>query len=243
MTTQDLFNLCDRLVRIYPKGMCKLQLDYPISGCGFFPVVSGSFHSECLSKTIKPRKLMFIGQDWGCEDNLSALVRNKDADIKSGTGKILLDLLNETEIPLEECFFTNALFGVREGTTNTDTSPGWKDPKFVSDCAEALKAQIAAVRPRGIVCLGLEAPVLLAGLVSECAPWKKAESFKEIDSNGHTVVSVTSLPGIDVAAILLHPSFRQPNLRHRSYRGLVKQEAELKILADVWSKVSSEPAS
>jgi uracil-DNA glycosylase len=186
---------------------------------------------------------MFVGQDWGCDGSLPDLVADKDADIKSGTGKNLHDLLNKAEIPLEECFFTNALFGVREGKENTGTSPGWKDPKFVGDCAEALKAQIAAVRPRGIICLGRDAPVLLAGLMSECAPWKKAESFKEIDSNGHTVVSVTSLPGIDVAAILLHPSFRWVNLRHRSYRGLVKQEAELKILADVWSKVSSEPAS
>ncbi|MDP3070830.1 MAG: hypothetical protein Q8N18_11105 [Opitutaceae bacterium] len=166
-----------------------------------------------------------------------------DADIKSGTGKILLDLLNEAKIPIEDCFFTNALFGVREGEKNTGASPGWKDSNFADGCAKAMNAQIAAVRPRGIVCLGRDAPALLARLMSECEPWKTAKSFKAIDAAHSAVVGVTSLPGINVAAILLHPSFRRANARHRSYAGLVKHEAELKILSDVWSQVSSKPAS
>ena len=242
MTAQDLFNQSDRLVSSYPIGTLKLPPGYPIAGCGFFPVVSGSFHSESLTTQVGQRKLLFVGQDWGCEDNLTALC-DKNADIKSGTGKILLNLLIEAKIPLDECFFTNALFGVRKGKTNTGASPGWNDPKFVGGCAEAMKDQIAAVRPRGIVCLGRDAPKLLARLLSECVLWKTAKSFKAIDAAGCAVVSVTSFPRIDVAAILLHPSFRRANARHRSYGGSVKLEAELKILANVWSQVSSEPPS
>ena len=163
--------------------------------------------------------------------------KDKDADIKTGTGKNLLDLLDEAKIPLEECFFTNALWGVRTGKTNTGASPGWKDPAFVGSCAAALKLEIEVVRPRGLVCLGRDAPGLLKDLVSECDPWTTKKSFKNIDQAGLGVIDVISLAGVDVAAILLHPSFRRVNLKHRSYGGVVKDQAELKILTDVWAKV------
>ena len=241
MTSQSLFNQCDRLVTNYPAGTYKLPLGYPFAGRGFFPVVSGSFHSGCLTTQILPRKLLFVGQDWGCEENLTALGSDVDADIKSGTGKILLDLLGKAGIPPKECFFTNALFGVRKGKTNTGSSPGWEKSTFVDECAKAMQAQIDAVRPRGIVCLGRDAPGLLVRLMSECAPWKSEKSFRAIDRARCAVMNVTSLPGISITAILLHPSFRRANARLRSYEGLVKHDAELKILTDVWSEVKREP--
>lgn len=241
MTIQELFNLCNGLVTHYPLGTCKLPVGYPVAGRGFFPVVSGSFHNDSLTTTLKPRKLMFVGQDWGCEDYLFPLTRDKDNDIKLGTGKILLELLTEAKIPLQECFFTNALFGVRSGATNTGVSPGWKHPKFVGQCAKALLAQIEALRPSGIVCLGLHAPKLLAHLMPECDAWKSAKSFRSIDNSNNAVLNIQSLTGIKVAAILLHPSFRQLNLKHRSYSSLVAHQAELKMLADVWSRVSNNP--
>ena len=215
-----------------------MSSEYPISGRGFFPVTSGSFHDGSPSAAIGRRKLIFVGQDWGCEGNLPPLGKDKDADIKTGTGKILLDLLDEAEIRLEECFFTNALWGIRTGNTNTGASPGWKDPAFVRSSAAALKVQIDVVRPRGLVCLGRDAPGLLKGLMAECDPWKTMRSFKAIDHAGLGVIDVNSFAGIDVAAILLHPSFRRVNLKHRCYGGLVEHEAELKILSDVWARVS-----
>jgi hypothetical protein len=240
MTIQDLFNYCCGLVTHYPKGTCKLELGYPIAGRGFFPAVSGSFHSASLTTQVKPRKMLFVGQDWGCEDNLVLLTSYEDSDIKSGTGKILLELLDEAKLPLQECFFTNALFGVRSGKTNTGLSPGWNHPKFVGQCAKALLAQIETLRPSGIVCLGLHAPKLLAHLMPECNAWKSAKSFSAIDNANNAVLRIQSLPGVKVAAILLHPSFRRSNLKHRSYRGLHAHQAELKMLADVWSQVSAQ---
>jgi hypothetical protein len=62
MTTQDLFNQCDRLVRNYPKGTCQLPLDYPISGRGFFPVVSGSFHTGTMSSMMAGERCRAVAQ-------------------------------------------------------------------------------------------------------------------------------------------------------------------------------------
>ncbi len=180
---------------------------------------------------------MFIGQDWGCETNLRALMKNPNADIQSGTGKILHDLLKEAEIPPEACFFTNALFGVRTGITNTGRSKGWKDNAFVSRCSDALKKQINTIRPKAIVCLGRDAPDLLAGLVTECDPWTKAETFKDIDRNDGALVNVSSIHGIIISAILLHPSFRRPNLKRRGFKGASGHQAELALLKVVWSRV------
>jgi hypothetical protein len=236
MTIQELFNLCNGLVTHYPIGTCKLPVGYPVAGRGFFPVVSGSFHSGSLTAPLKPRKLLFVGQDWGCKDNLVPLTRDKDNDVKSGTGKILLELLTEAKIPLQECFFTNALFGVRSGATNTGVSPGWKHPKFVGQCSKAMLAQIEALRPNGVICLGRDAPALLSQLMPECEAWNSAGSYRAIDEANCGVLNIQSYPGITVAAILLHPSFRRPNAKHRKYGGEIGHKAELKILADVWSR-------
>jgi hypothetical protein len=62
-----------------------------------------------------------------------------DTDIKSGTGLVLHQLIQKSEIPLKECFFTNALFGVRVGKTNIGRSPGWNSQDFLIRCADALR--------------------------------------------------------------------------------------------------------
>ena len=136
MIAEELYNECSKEAGNFPPGTRGLPPNYPVAGRGFFPVTSGSFHDGCLTTEIFGRKILFVGQDWGCEANLGALIKNRDADIASGTGRILLDLLNEAEIPLEACFFTNALFGVRTGRTNTGHSDGWKNAAFVQKVRE-----------------------------------------------------------------------------------------------------------
>ena len=104
-----------------------------------------------------------------------------------------------------------------------------------------MQQQIAAIRPKAIVCLGRNAPVLLVHLVKECDPWTKAKTFKEIDRNDAALVEVFSVPDITVAAILLDPSFRRLNKRHRSYRRECGHNAEIALLKTVWSRVQNRP--
>lgn len=243
-TAQQLFNQCAGQIESYPLGTCALADGYPKAVRGFFPVASGSFHNGCIDTPIATRKVMFVGQDWGSEANRKALEDDPNSDIESGTGLILLKLLTEEGIgiQLKDCFFTNALFGVRTETKNTGPSPGWKDTKFVNQCASALRIQIELIQPKAIVCLGRDAPWLLAKLYSECKVWQSPGGFVEIDQCGHSVLRLAARPGPSVAAILLHPSYRKPNEALRSFQGSTCHEAEVKILAAVWEHVIAPTA-
>jgi uracil-DNA glycosylase family 4 len=174
---------------------------------------------------------MMVGQDWGCTANLTPLACDSDADIKWGTGKILHELLKIAGVPLDDCFFTNALFGVRTGSTNTGSSPGWKDPGFVQRCTDALQLQIQVVRPHAVICLGREAPRLLAQIFPQCRSWIVVGSFKAIDNSGHALVALTPpVATVRKVAILVHPCYRHANVKRRSFGGHTGNAAEMLIL-------------
>ena len=246
MNIKELFKVCSKCIESYPKGMIELSPEeYPLEGKGFFPVVSGSFHSECLTEEIAPRKfkLMFVGQDWGCKTSLDGLKASTDIanyDISWGTGNNLKELLNDIPIPLEHCFFTNVIFGVREGESNTGKSPAWKDKDFLKKCENALRKQIEIIKPKGIICLGRNAPRMLKNVIPECEKWV-GKKFRIIDGengNGDSVLYPITHPTIKIAAILLHPSFRIQNLHHRKYKESEGEKVEIEILKYVWKIVS-----
>lgn len=234
MTPAQLFHACDHIVgpdSDYPPGTQRLAAAYPVAGQGFFPVVSGSFHCANLHAPIAPRRLMFVGQDWGCSSNLAALALDPAADIKSGTGRNLDDLLARASISKQDCFFTNALFGVRTSATNTGRSPAWGDTAFVDRCTEALLQQIRVVQPRTIVCLGRHAPRLLEKIIPACGDWRRAPSFAAIDQAGKGLIPLpVPILGVGTVALLVHPSFRHANVRHRRFETEQGEDAEILIL-------------
>ena len=232
MNVADLYAACTKLMGAhYPTGMVAVPAPSPRTGRGFFPVVSGSFFNATPRSEVR-RKLMFVGQDWGTVRNVAALAKNPHADVEKGTGKKLGALLAESGIAVEECFFTNALFGVRTGTTNTGRSPGWKDSGFVDRCTDALRLQISTIRPRAVVCLGRDAPDLLVRIFPECQVWRAAPTFAAIDSEGCGLLTVTPKPkdSVVAAAILVHPSYRHINARHRRFGETCGHSAEVRLL-------------
>ena len=115
MNVQQLYSQCAKLIGdSFPDGMRGMDQPAPIKGLGFFPVTSGSFHSSALDAPLN-RRVMFVGQDFGSEAYVIRCRKAPDVDIRSGTGLVLHQLIQESEIPLKECVFTNALFGVRVG--------------------------------------------------------------------------------------------------------------------------------
>ena len=239
MTASELFGWCAaRMGEGYPEGMLPFPGDAPRVGRGFFPGVSGSFHDP-LPAVILRRKVMFVGQDWGCEADIPPLDLDPDADVNHGTGLRLRRLIQEAGLRLEECFFTNALFGLRKGDRNTGPAPGWKDTAYVLRCKEALEIQIREIRPEVIICLGREAPALLAMLLPECDKWHTAGKFSAIDKAGNSLLRLGSRPlGIRMAAILVHPSYRHVNVKWRSYGPHQGHAAELEILKTVRDAVA-----
>jgi hypothetical protein len=63
----QLYSQCANLIGdSFPDGMRGIEPPVPIKGLGFFPVTSGSFHSSALDAPLN-RRVMFVGQDFGCE--------------------------------------------------------------------------------------------------------------------------------------------------------------------------------
>jgi len=238
VNVQQLYSQCAKLIGdSFPDGMRGIDPPVPIKGLGFFPVTSGSFHSSALDAPLN-RRVMFVGQDFGCEAYVMRCRKVPDVDIKSGTGLVLHHLIRETGILIEECFFTNALFGVRVGKINTGRSPGWNSHDFLKRCADALRLQIDVVQPRAIICLGLAAADLLVRIFDACQPWI-AKTFKEIDQSGEQLITMGRRVGsVSTLAILVHPSFRRLNVQSRHFRNAEGSTAEIELLAATWATVS-----
>lgn len=234
MDAREIYRRCAAVVGgMYPEGMCESPLGDALGGRGFFPVASGSFHEEGVRGELR-RKLMFVGQDWGNGDFACLLRKDRDADVKSGTGRILKDLIEQAGLPIEECFFTNALFGVRCGDDRmVGRCKGWKDRSFVTVCEEVLRLQIATVKPRGIICLGKSAVEMLARIVPDCGRWKTG-TLRSIDERGDGMISLEEpVGGVGLAAILTHPSYRHINARRRRID-------EVELLREIWAKVMDD---
>jgi uracil-DNA glycosylase family 4 len=235
MNAKELFFKCVELIgEPFPTGMRGINPPNPIEGRGFFPVASGSFDNPSLTEPLK-RSVMFVGQDWGCEADLESIKKDKDADIQSGTGRNLHRLIKESRLPINECFFTNALFGLRKGNNNLGQSPGWESKEFVNRCTEALRLQIKVIRPRAVICLGRQAPKILAQIFSECEPWVNAKSFGEIDQAGQAFVTIGGQSEtVRILSILVHPAFRHIHVRRRCFRNAEGSMAELELLNATW---------
>ena len=92
---------------------------------------------------------------------------------------VAYQLIQKSEIPINDYFFTNVLFGARVGR-HTGRSPGWNSNDFLRRCTDVLRLQIDVVQPDAIICLGRAAPELLVRIFDECQSWI-GKTFKEID--------------------------------------------------------------
>jgi len=86
VNVQQLYFECAKLIGdSFPDGMRGIDPPVPIKGLGVFPVTSGSFYSSALDAPLN-RRVMFVGQDFGCEAYVMRCRKVPDTDVKSGTG-------------------------------------------------------------------------------------------------------------------------------------------------------------
>lgn len=234
MTAIELFQRCRDIVgNSYPPKTCAFPCNLPVAGRGFFATASGSFHDSRIDHPIGRRDVMFVGQDWGDISSTKSLYADVDADMKSKTALELVSLLTTAAMPFRECFFTNALFGLRQTGSDMNGSPGWRSSKFVERCADALWLQIQVVTPRAIICLGRNAPDLLVQLFPLCRRWQGV-GFAKIDVNcGGLIRLDMPIGSVRRLAILTHPSLRRSNVGRRRYGGKSGNAAEIQLLRDV----------
>jgi len=112
---------------------------------------------------------------------------------------VLLAYLKQVDIRPNQCFFTNALMGLKPGKA-TGKMP--TTPEFELQCLQFLQRQIQIVRPRFILALGGEASKRLAK-IHPPMPWHQsmhpsAREFKPLVTREDRIVA----QGVAIASFL-----------------------------------------
>jgi uracil-DNA glycosylase len=199
----------------YPDGV--LPVPTAILGTAFFPGGHGLW-MEDGEPTFPEGGIMILGHDFHSEEEYLKSDKRKKEDLNAPTWRNLRRLLEEAEVPLHHCFFTNFFMGLREGEATTGPFPGRKKPDFVKRCSDFFLHQLSIQRPRAVVVLGSEVPSLIAPLAPQLGSWLNAR-IGDIDRAGATRIEnvqfANDLPPCTVVS-LIHPSLRHANLRHRT---------------------------
>lgn len=92
------------------------------------------------------------------------MIRFDQNEITSPTWRNLRGLFQAVAIDLSRCFFSNVYMGLGETESMMGLFPGVRDPAFVRRCLQFLELQIATIKPKLIISLGIPASVNLARL-------------------------------------------------------------------------------
>lgn len=217
----------------YPLTMDEISGE--ISGRGFFPGATGIIDP---SKKLSDLDYLVLGQDQDTKRGFDRSVKEGNEEY-TPTWKKMKALFETASIDMENCFFTNALLGVRSSEKkNTGKSPGFKSYEFVQACLSVLQKEIEVQKPKAIICLGL-APLNVLKYFSKAlfARTLLIEGYQSLDENDLGLIKsvpfeVEGSPKIDVA-IIVHPSYRHLNAKNRIFQGKKGDEAELEILKQI----------
>jgi len=214
----------------YPNSMLKICGE--LKRVAFFPGGKGTIdNSEDLSN----RKIMILGQDFDCEANYKKAIEIGYEDInRNPTWRKILNILEASKIPPEECFFTNAILGIRKGDNGIGKSPAFLDNRFLNYCREIFIKQVEIQKPKLIIVLGKYTAIFLAPLHKQLNPWMNFKNFQNIDDNNLQVVKDVPLGNIsNINLVLLtHPSLRHLNIKKRKFNNFSGNEAELEMIKE-----------
>jgi hypothetical protein len=232
------------LVR-YPAGV--LRVPKPIPGTAFFPGGYGLWNTSADRPLPEfPRGgVMVLGHDFHSESEYEASLARGIERLEGSTWRNLLDVLRRAKVPLDQCFFTNYYMGLREGVETTGPFPGANDAAFVHHCRTFLQEQLRTQLPRLLITLGITVPWGIATLSPDLEAWSLKRGLKHLDTVGavRQNVQFDSSPGFTTTVVALtHPCFRHASVRHRRYKGLLGDAAELHLLRDALALSSARAA-
>jgi len=235
----DIENLFSRLSTLsYPHTMKEIKGN--IKGRAFFPAGKGTFdNGDSLSNT----SIMVLGQDFDSEKNYKISLEKGQEDInKNPTWRNLCLFLTAIGKSPEDCFFTNAIMGIRKSDVSTGKSPAFKDQKFIQDCQKFFLYQIEIQKPKVIFVLGKYVAEFLAfstegfALTSmNLSSWKNIKNFATLDEKGNQIKKdIIFNNGIKSSLVILtHPSFRPSNIHRRSFNDYAGHEAEINMVQEI----------
>ena len=229
----------------YPAGV--LAVPSAIVGRSFFPGGYGLWAAEADKPLpdFPVGGIMILGHDFHSEVGYRASLARGREDSSQPTWRNLVSVLQRAGVELERCFFTNYYMGLREGKGTTGPFPGAKDSRFVNHCRSFLLDQIQTQRPELILTLGINTPEGIAALSPDLAEWGHKRGLKHLDAVGalQRNVRFPGIPGFATTVVALtHPSLRHASVRHRRYRDLIGDEAEIAMIKDAVANEPSEGA-
>lgn len=219
----------------YPAGV--LPVPVPIPGVAFFPGGFGLWRPD-LNQPLPAfpvGEVMVLGHDFHSEAGYRASVRRTRESETQPTWRVLLKLLEQTDIQPSQCFFTNIYMGLRAGHETTGPFIGARDESFVAHCVAFLGEQIALQRPSVILTLGVNVPAIIARIAPKLTDWSAGRGLKYLDRVGPVRLGVqigTRDPVTASVVALTHPSMRHACIRHRSFRGKTGDSAERLMLRE-----------
>jgi len=191
------------MVEPYPAGVIRVPARIP--GVAFFPGGAGLWDAKVGAPhpSMPVGGVMVVGHDFHSEAGFRASLEQGTevpATQRSGyrsppTWTGLRRLFEAARIPLEQCFFTNAYMGLREGKGTTGRFPGSRDAQYVDRCRQFFLRQLEAQRPSVILTLGRWVPPFLAPLSAQLADWEDSASLQSIDAAGSVVVREVQFSG------------------------------------------------
>lgn len=213
---EDIDRLFEKALTVsYPETMIKAVGTIP--GRGFFPVGMGSYNNE---KRIAGKEVMILGQDFDCDANYQKTQAAGYEDTqKNATWRNLLSFLKEVDISPDNCFFTNAILGIRKGDIGTGKSPAFTDKDFIASCQKFFLYQLEVQKPQMIFALGKYVAEFLSDTSDDLSCWRRIRNFQEVDANEQQVITANFKNGIKSHVILLtHPSYRPVNISRRRFK-------------------------
>ncbi len=149
--------------RPYPAGRCPVPREWV--GRGFFPGGDGLWRPfdqihQPSHGNVSVSGVMFLGNDFGTVSGFQKGPRSVP------TWRHLKRRIEESGIPVELAFFTNAIMGLREKGTALKNINYQRDEPFLEFCLEFLEVQLDYLNPRLVVTLGKPAAMVFARLES-----------------------------------------------------------------------------
>jgi len=226
-------------------GMVRVGPESPVAGHAFVPVGRG--HAPGVAFPLGGA--MVLGQDFGNERDLDAAMAAGEETDAIPTWREIGKALRTEDIPLDACWRTNYVMGVRLGYDSNckGPSPGLRGGDLRRACRDLLARQIRAQMPCALVVLGTYVPkALAADFPRAFAPWAAA-SFALRDAADGAAIRDVGIGGVSVPLVvsILHPSLRGPNLSKRRFDGRQGAEAErslLRLVRDVVRERWTPPA-
>lgn len=219
----------------------------PVMDYAFFPGGNGLYNGIAASE-IPFNGVLILGSDFGCStkfvDEKGKLV-NKKSDERGGpTWKPMLNLLSQTPIDRNGCFYSNAwpvlhLPSGKNGDSN-DNPPVdfWlRDIELMDRCKSFFRSTLNTMRPRLVIALGKGPAAFLGEFWPDnlglwrFPPERKWDSFSWKDLDKLFLETVSSDAHQITCAAITHPSKSCLNAKHRKspYQGT---EGEIKLLTE-----------